>query len=297
MFLIVHNPLSNNKKSKKTTNKMVNFFKRHQIKFVLKSTLKIDDLLAYLEKNDKITDILYLGGDGSINYLVNNVDVSKIKQNIYLAKSGSGNDFLRSLSKIDYGNITIGEAVTNAGTYKFANGAGIGIDALICHYVDKDEKKNKLSYFINFFRAVIKYQRRDFDVVVDGKQYEFKDAYFIAIQNGKYFGGGMKVAPTADVTTDDFVVIAAHNLNVLTTQLLFITIYLGWHQYLKKFITILQGKDITIKTTEPYHIQTDGETYEGINELHIKKSVSKEFHAFEKRKFKQSVFKKFHSKQ
>ena len=85
MFLIIHNPLSKNKKSKNNTKRMVDFFKKNKIPFILKSTLKIDNLNDFLEKSPKITDILYLGGDGSINYLINNVDVSRIKQNIYFS--------------------------------------------------------------------------------------------------------------------------------------------------------------------------------------------------------------------
>ena len=58
MFLIVHNPLSNNKKSKKTTNKMVKFFKKNSIPFMIRSTLKIDNLNTFLDQSPKITDIL-----------------------------------------------------------------------------------------------------------------------------------------------------------------------------------------------------------------------------------------------
>ncbi|HOO43466.1 MAG TPA: diacylglycerol kinase family protein [Bacillota bacterium] len=292
MFLIIHNPLSNNKKSKKTTNKMVRFFKRHSIPFVLRSTLKIENLNDFLDKNTQITDILYLGGDGSINYLINHVDVSKIHQNLYLAKSGSGNDFLRSLSKIQQGQITVGEAKTNQGIYRFINGAGIGIDSLICHYVDSDSKKNKLSYFINFFRAIIKYRRMDFTVTVDGVEHVYHKGYFVAVQNGKFFGGGMKVAPQANITNDDFVVCVAHNLNNLVVQLLFMTIYFGWHKMIKKRIAFLKGKEISIKINDPYYFQTDGELVSDVNEIHITKAFSKEFHAFEKNKFKTKVFKK-----
>lgn len=295
VFLIIHNPLSNNKKSKKTTNKMVRFFKRHAIPFMLRSSLKIENLNDFLEKSPQITDILYLGGDGSINYLINHADVHLIQQNIYLAKSGSGNDFLRSLNRIGHGDITVGVAETNQGPYRFINGAGIGIDSLICHYVDKDEKKNKLSYFINFFRAVIKYRRMDFTVVVDGVEHTFKKGYFVAVQNGKFFGGGMKVAPTADITDDDFVVCVAHNLNNFLVQLLFMTIYFGWHRMIKKRITFLKGKEIKIRIDKPYYFQTDGEWTENINEITIKKAFSKEFHAFHRNRFKTTVFKKFHS--
>ncbi len=295
MFLIIHNPLSNNKKSKKTTNKIVKFFQHHSVPFMLRSTLKIENLNDFLDKNQKITDILYLGGDGSINYLINHVDISNIKQNIYLAKSGSGNDFLKSLSRINSGNITIAKATTNNGEFNFINGCGIGIDSLICHYVDKDEKKGKLSYLINFFRAIIKYHRMNFDVVVDGTKYHFEKGYFVVVQNGKYFGGGMKIAPFADITNDDFVVVIAHNLNNFIIQMLFATIYLGWHRFIKKRITFLKGKEITIKIKDRYYFQTDGEILSDINEITIKKVLSKELYAFKRNKFKRHVFKKFHS--
>jgi len=263
---------------------------------MLRSSLKIENLNDFLSKHPQLTDVLYLGGDGSINYLVNHVDVSEIDKNIYLAKSGSGNDFLRSLSRINHGNITVAKAKTNNGDYHFINGAGIGIDALICHYVDKDQKKGKLSYFINFFRAILKYKRRDFDVTVDGKEYHYKNCYFVVVQNGKFFGGGMKVAPYADITDDDFVVVVAHDLNNFIVQILFLTIYFGWHRFIKKRITFLKGKEISIKTKEEYYFQTDGEILSGINEIHITKELSKEFHAFERNNFRRHVFKKFRSK-
>ncbi len=275
---------------------MVKFFQRNSIPFLLKSTLKIENLNDFLDKHPKITDILYLGGDGSINYLVNHVDVHSIKQNIYLAKSGSGNDFLRSLKPIKKGVINIGNAHTNQGDFKFINGAGIGIDSLICHYVDKDKKKGKLSYSINFFRAIINYQKRDFQVIIDGKEYNYKKSYLVVVQNGKYFGGGMKVAPKADITDDDFVVMVAHDLNNFLIQLLFVTIFFGWHRYIKSKVDFLKGKEIRIKTEEEYYFQTDGEVLSNINDIVITQYTTKEFHAFRHRHFKQSIFKKFHSK-
>ena len=295
MFLIVHNPLSNKRRSKFRTNRMVKFFKKNSIPFKLRSTLKINNLKKYLDQNDKITDILYLGGDGSINYLINNVDISEIKQNIYLAKSGSGNDFLRSLSKIHEGNITIGKAVTNVGDVKFINGIGIGIDSLVCHYVDKDKNKSKLSYLLHFFKSIIKYRRRDFDVTVDGKEYHFTKGYFTVVQNGKFFGGGMRGAPFADITDDNFEICVAHSLNNFIIQLLFLTVYMGWHRFIKKRVTFLKGKEITIKVKDPYYFQTDGEVINGVNEIKVSKDISRKFIAFKKKDFKNKVAKKFHS--
>jgi diacylglycerol kinase family enzyme len=256
---------------------------------MLKSTFKIENLKNLLDSNPQITDILYLGGDGSINYLINHIDISTIKQNIYISQSGSGNDFSRSLVRVKKSNVTIGKASTNNGDFNFINGAGIGIDSLICHYVNNDKKKSKLSYFLHFFRAIIKYRRMSFEVTVDGVKHEFKNAYLVAVQNGSYFGGGMKIAPSSDISSDDYTVVVAHNLNNLLIQALFVTIYLGWHKYIKKRVTFLKGKEINIKANTSYFFQVDGEVHDEISEINIKKIASKEFNSFNKSTLKNTV--------
>ncbi|MDD4183969.1 MAG: diacylglycerol kinase family protein [Candidatus Izemoplasmatales bacterium] len=289
MFLIIHNPLSNNKKSKKTTNKMVKFFKRHKLQFILRSTLKFDNLNEYLDNNPSITDILYLGGDGSINYLINNVDITKIKQNIHLAKSGSGNDFLRSLKRKGRANVTIGIAKTDAGDVKFINGCGAGFDASVCYYVNNDTKKNKMAYFKNVFKATTKFEPAEMDVVVDGVGKHYHDCFFTVVQNGKYFGGGMKVAPKANIDSTDFTICVIHDLNKLLLQVLFLSIYPGFHTNLHKWVTMLEGKEIQVKSSKSRFFQTDGEVLENVNEFSISHFCSREFIAFNKRNLLKSL--------
>lgn len=286
MFLIIHNPLSSNRKSKKTTLKYVKFFKKYKIPFRLRSTLKIKDLNAFLDKNEKITDILYLGGDGSINYLINNVNINDIKQKIYLGKSGSGNDFLRTLKKYKEADITIGQAKTNIGTTKFINGCGLGFDGLVCHYVNNDKKKGKLSYFINVFRSIIKYQPVEIDLTVDNQEYHFKKVFISAIQNGKYFGGGMKVSPNADPRDDQFVICVAHNLSKLFLQLVLVIIYPGWHRALKRKVKMLTGTNIKICHPHETYFQADGEVMGNINQVEISPLEKRKFYSFDKKNFK-----------
>ncbi|MDD3129682.1 MAG: diacylglycerol kinase family protein [Candidatus Izemoplasmatales bacterium] len=286
MFLIVHNPLSSNKKSKKTTIKYVNFFKKNNIPFRLRSTLKIDNLNAFLEKNNQITDILYLGGDGSINYLINSVELSKIKQNIYLGKSGSGNDFLRTLKKYKTAEITIGEAKTNNGTTRFINGCGLGFDGLVCHYVNNDKKKGKLTYFLNVFKSIIKYKPVEIEVIVDDKPYQFKKVFISAVQNGVFFGGGMKATPKADPTDNQYEICIAHNLSKLTLQLLLLSIYPGWHTKIKRKVTMLKGQNIRINHPSDTYFQADGEVLSNVSTIDIKPVEKRVFIAFNKKDFK-----------
>ena len=286
MFLIIHNPLSNNRKSKKTTNKIVRFFRRSQIPFIVRSSLKIENLDVFLAENPKIEHILHLGGDGSINYLINSVDVTKITQSIYLSKSGSGNDFLRSLKQISSGDVTLSQASTNVGDTLFINGCGIGVDASVCHYVNNDKRKNKLSYFKNVFKAVADFKRVEIDLVVDGKEFHYDDAYFVSIQNGKYFGGGMKVAPNADITDDQYVVCVAYNLNAFLLQILFLSIYSGNHVHFTKRVAMHQGKDISVKVSRPCFFQADGEVLADVQSFSVKKTGSRELIAFQKKAVK-----------
>lgn len=295
MFLIIHNPLSKNKKSKNNTEKMVKFFEKNKIPFIIKSTLKIDNLNHFLESSPEITDILYLGGDGSINYLINNVDVAKITQNIYFAKSGSGNDFFRSLRRIEDGNITIGEVTTSNEKYRFINGAGIGIDSLICHYVNNDKNKGQLSYLANFFKAIKNFKKTNFNITVDGVKHSFENAFFISIQNGKYFGGGMKITPEADITSDEFDVCVVHNISKLSIQLVFMSVYFGWHKRLKNKVTFFRGKKIEIQTPDKQYMQTDGEVVSDIKNLKIEMVAKHRILAFDSKFFKNKIAKKYHS--
>jgi diacylglycerol kinase family enzyme len=287
MFLIIHNPLSSNKRSRHKTKRIVRLFKKTKTPFIIRSGLKIENLMDYLNHHQNITDILLLGGDGSINYFINSVDVQNIKQNIYLAKSGSGNDFLRSLKPLKKADVTLGVAKVNqTKDIHFINGCGLGFDGLVCYYVDNDHKKNKISYFINVFRSIIHYQPQTFKLTIDGKEYIYKKAHIASIQNGRYFGGGMKAAPKANIEDDAFTVIVVHGLKKWLLQILLLTIYPGWHRYIKKYVHLLTGKDIQIQTEEPTYFQFDGEVESDIQTIQVQAKSKRTFHAFHKNSIK-----------
>ncbi|MDA3931598.1 MAG: diacylglycerol kinase family protein [Tenericutes bacterium] len=288
MFLILHNPLSSNKKSRKKTKKIVRLFKRKNIPFIVRSSLKINNMHQFLDRREYITDILLLGGDGSINYFINNVDVYKIKQRIHLAKSGSGNDFLKSLLPLGSADVYIGQAkLDNDKPVKFINGCGLGFDGLVCHYVNNDDKKSKISYLINVFRSILNFNSQDIKVTVDGTENTYKRAYIASVQNGRYYGGGMKVAPSANITKDSYEVIIVHNLNKLLLQVLLLSIYPGWHRFIKKRVTILRGKNIQVDFSKPTYFQADGEVQSTIKTIRVNAIEKRRLYTFSKTTFKQ----------
>ena len=44
-------------------------------------------------------EVVLIGGDGTINHLINAVDCEKLKNKVYLLGNGSGNDFLNDIGE------------------------------------------------------------------------------------------------------------------------------------------------------------------------------------------------------
>ena len=282
MFLILHNPLSKNKKSKKNTKKILDYLKRHNIPCVIRSSLKIENLNEYLNERPQITKLLIVGGDGSVNYFINHVNFNEIKQEIYLIKNGSGNDFLRTLKPINTSNVDIFKVESNNKTHKFANGCGFGLDALIAHKANQSKHKNKLSYLTSAVSSVIQFKPTKAKLEIDNEKYEFNKCYFVTMQNGKYFGGGMKITPQAKLDDNMLDVVVVHNVSKLFILFVFLTVYLGLHTKFKKFVFYKQGTNIKAEMDCPMYMQTDGEIHNNISSVTVTKEENITFNSFNK---------------
>lgn len=276
MDLILYNPLSKNSKSNIQTNKLVRYYKKNKIPFRLKSIIKIKDIEDYLAKKKEIDNIILLGGDGTINRFVNDTFDFDIRQDIYLKRNGSGNDYLRTLKDQDIEEQYIMKASTDSGLIThFMNGAGMGIDGYVGYLINQSPRQGKLRYFFNTLKALIKYIPEPLDVEIDGEKHHFKKAYLVTMNNGKYFGGGMKVSPKANINTEELDVIVVHTISKLFILPIFLTIYSGRHVNFKKYVFHRKGKLIKAKFTTPQIGQTDGENFYDATTLEAKSSGKK----------------------
>ena len=135
MDLILYNPKSKNSRSNVQTHRLVRYYKRNHIPFRLKSILKINDIKKFLNEKTLADQVILLGGDGTINRLVNNLVDVEVKQTIYIKKNGSGNDYLRTLKLQDEKPQTIMKATLDNKEHHFINGCGIGIDGLVIDWL------------------------------------------------------------------------------------------------------------------------------------------------------------------
>ena len=268
MDLILYNPLSKNNKGNIQTHKLVRYYKKNNISFRLKSIVKIADMKEFLEKKQEFEKVILLGGDGTINRFVNNTIDYDIKQDIYLKKNGSGNDYLRSLKGNDKLPQYIMEATYDTGLKtNYINSIGMGLDGYVGYLIDQSSKKGQFRYFFNTFKALVKYIPEPLNLIIDNKEHYFKKAYIVAMCNGKYFGGGMQVAPDGDITNEELDIIVLHTANKLMVLPIFFMLYLGKHRIFKKYIFFTKGKHAKATFTTPQISQADGENYYDVTSI------------------------------
>ncbi len=286
MDLILYNPKSKNSRSNVQTHKLVRHYKKIQHPFRLKSLLKIDDIRSYLKDKDHINNIILLGGDGTINYMVNSLYNEDLHQEIFIKRNGSGNDYLRSLKDQDNAPQTIMKATLDSHTQYFMNGCGLGIDGLVIDYVDKASNKGKFTYYFSTLKAMVNYVPEHAQCVIDGKEHHFNKTYSVIINNGKYVGGGMKMTPNASLNDDYLDIIIIHSIPKILLFFIFITVYLGLHTKFTKYVYSTRCKDISVTFDTPQIAQTDGEKFDDITTLNATSS-KKTIHL---RKYKKNTF-------
>ena len=260
MDLILYNPKSKNSKGNVQTHKLVRYYKKHKIPFRLKSILKIDDMKTYVKEANHIDKIILLGGDGTINQLVNSLADIEVRQEIYIKRNGSGNDFLRSLKTADNKPQHIMKyTMDNNESRYFINGCGIGIDGLVIDYVDNAPKKGKLTYFLSTLKALFKFVPEPIKVTIDDQELTFDKGYSVIINNGRFVGGGMEMTPKANINDTNLEVIIIHSIPKIFLLLIFSTVYFGWHTKFKKYVYSATCKKISATFSTPQIIQADGE--------------------------------------
>lgn len=268
MLYVLVNPLALGGKAEEKVDEAVKNFKVSDFKKLSLIGLDVKEVIANTTSED---NILIIGGDGTLNRFANDTAEVTFNCPVYLYKSGTGNDFMKDVEdKVENNMIMLNDylkdlpTITVKGkTYRFVNGIGYGIDGMCCEVADKmrAEGKENISYSgISIKLLLHGYKCPDAKVTVDGKVYNFKKVWLASSMKGRYYGGGMKIAPQQDRTSGKLSASIIHSGGKLRTLLVFPKIFKGEHVKHKKLSTIIEGKKITVEFTHPMALQIDGET-------------------------------------
>lgn len=238
------------------------------------------NILESLNSNDQV---YIVGGDGTLHYFVNDIKGKDINFDVYFYAGGTGNDFYNDVKKeSDTKLIRINEYIKDLPTVYvngierlFINGIGFGIDGYCSE--KGDELQAKSDKPVNYAAIAIKgllfhYKCPKAKVTVDGVTKEYKKIWLAPTMKGRFYGGGMMVAPEQDRLSPNKTVTSVvwHKSGKLKTLMVFPSIFKGEHVKQKKLIEINEGHHVIVEFDRPTALQIDGETVSGVTKYEVK---------------------------
>lgn len=235
---------------------------------------------------DGVSALLVVGGDGSLNevaqaYLGPTGDPVPGPE-LGLIPAGTGGDFSRTVklpselpaavdrilngvaSGVDLGVVEAigedGQKVTRA----FLNIASFGLSGLVARLANQGGKwmGGKLAFYVATTRATLGYSNAPVLLSVDGKEVHRGKINAVAFANGQYFGGGMKVAPNADLSDGKLDCVVLGDLGRVAVMANTPLLYKGDHLKLDK-VTQYRGSTFHAEpwlTDADVFVEVDGET-------------------------------------
>lgn len=201
-------------------------------------------------KNMENTTIFSVGGDGTLNEVVNGLANSNAKLGIIPA--GTGNDFYKTFESFDGDKIDLGKVNDRY----FINVASLGLDAEIANYANKlknGKLSNKSVYILSILHEYFSFKPIDIEV-----DFQPKSSTILTVCNAKYYGGGFEIAPKAKLNDGLFDVIDVESLNKLQIINLIAKLAKANHLY-SRHVDFYRTNSLEIKSSVPLICNVDGE--------------------------------------
>ena len=226
--------------------------------------------------------IVALGGDGTVNEVVNGI--VRIKDTVLgYIPTGSGNDLagglglstdpMTSIEHIlenkSHLQMNVGVVEVEGMKRRFAVSSGMGWDAAICHEVAVSKLKKflnkiklgKLSYVAIAVKQIFAFKTAPMEVQIDGKEpMKFNSNFFSAVMNSPYEGGRVMMCPAASWSDDLLDICIVDNVPKLKLLLVIPLAYKGWHKFFKG-VHIKRGEKMTLRSSKPLPMHVDGENF------------------------------------
>jgi YegS/Rv2252/BmrU family lipid kinase len=266
MFII--NPVAGNGKGSIIARQIHQFMDDKAISYDIRFTRYKGDgeILAREAVARGCSTIVPVGGDGTIYEVVNGMDLGKTTLGI--VPSGTGNDLaktlgipenpLKALKIIHEGHKASIDCGQANGRY-FLNVASVGLDAEIVKETENIKKyiKGPSAYVAGVLKTLLYFRDKEVVIEIDGIEMK-RQVMLVAIANGKYYGGGMKIAPQAKIEDGYFDICIINRISKGKLLRLLPTIFSGEHVRVEE-VEMLRGKTVRIDGLEKLILNVDGD--------------------------------------
>ncbi len=239
-----------------------------------------------------IRNFMGIGGDGTINEIVNGIyhdsqNASPDLCTINLLAVGTGNDWVRGQrKKLSVQNLVgrikehkksvehIGVVTLNNHSQKrfFINVAGAGIDGQVVREIEKLSKAGKggrLVYIQGLLKALLNFKPFQLDLKLDKNQVNIGESYTAIAALGKYFGGGMIINPAHDIRENALRFTLVNKSNKLKILWHISRLFTGTIEK-APFVIVKSGEQLKLKSKTNVPVQADGEYFGNATQVEFK---------------------------
>lgn len=206
-----------------------------------------------------------MGGDGLLRPIVATLRDGSVP--LAIIPGGRGNDYARVLGIPD--DPAEAARIAVEGSERLLDVAEIGDDPYLgiasfgfdsdANRMANDAKivRGNLVYVYAALKALVAWKPARFTVTVDGKRHDLR-GYSVAVANSKAYGGGMFLAPHAELDDGLLDVVATGQSSKLRFLRKLPLVFKGAHLE-EPTVTVLRGAEIDVASDRPFEIYADGD--------------------------------------
>ena len=216
--------------------------------------------------------LVVVGGDGTVNEIVNGVAGTQAE--IAVLPNGTGQDFARThgipsgldeavrvvlegaTKTIDLGRV---ECEGSESRY-FANVGSAGMSGSVARRANSMTKRfgGRATFFYALTREFLAWQNTRVVLELDGDVRREGPMHDVIVANGRFHGGGMKLAPEAEQDDGKFDVVTIGDVNKLDFLTTAPKLYSGRYLAHPK-VELLRSSSVAISAGAPLPLEVDGE--------------------------------------
>ena len=306
MFYFLVNPYSRSGATRKRWAKIQSILRKNKIPYKELITKNRQDatkltrsLMKMHEKDKEPIKLVILGGDGTINEVINGItDFDKVL--VGYLPGGSGGDFAKGLKldddcvlmehilcgeerrRIDVGKLTFNSVLSPNSdnvpkSFYFTVSAGMGFDAAVCEAACNSKTKKilnkvhlgKLTYLAIALKQICNTPKNKLIFEIDDHiSFELNNTIFATSMIHSYEGGGFKFCPDADDTDGQLDICAFANMSLSKILGGLPIAFLGLHKKIQG-VHLMNCQKLHLQSDIPLWIHTDGEVYAKSSDIKV----------------------------
>lgn len=273
--LFIVNPIAGNIKTSTKVNAIHRAFKEFPYAYEIIITESEGDATNIARQyNDSFEILVAVGGDGTINEVVNGLNKSNI---LGIIPCGSGNGLANSLNIprseralarfIESNSFTTIDTISVNGKICI-NMAGVGFDGLVAKLFRESKTRGLISYTGIVMKQFRRYKHQSYKMSINGEKVQDLSPFLISFANSTQFGNNAHIAPYAKMNDGLIEICVLDKFPVIAAPTLVYRLFSGtintsryYHQY--------TGQQIIIECEEKLCTHLDGEYIDFGNKLDI----------------------------